>query len=57
MIRRGTSQARAIRGQMRKTIAPLAGIALFPALASAFQPLVTDDPGTQGAGGNQLEFS
>jgi hypothetical protein len=42
---------------MRKTIAPLAGIALFPALASAFQPLVTDDTGTQGAGGNQLEFS
>lgn len=25
--------------------------------ASAFQPLVTDDTGTQGSGGNQLEFS
>lgn len=25
--------------------------------AAAFQPLVTDDTGTQGAGGNQLEFS
>ena len=42
---------------MRKTIAPLAGIALFPALASAFQPLVTDDTGTQRAGGNQLDIS
>jgi hypothetical protein len=42
---------------MKITIAPLAGIALFPALASAFQPLVTDDTGTQAAGGNQLEFS
>jgi hypothetical protein len=42
---------------MKITVAPLAGIALFPALASAFQPLVTDDTGTQGAGGNQLEFS
>ncbi|MBI3041228.1 MAG: hypothetical protein HYY78_00170, partial [Betaproteobacteria bacterium] len=30
-------------------------IALLPAIASAFQPLVTDDTGTQGAGGNQLE--
>jgi hypothetical protein len=42
---------------MKKTVAPLVGIALFPALASAFQPLVTDDTGTQGSGGNQLEFS
>lgn len=42
---------------MKITIALLAGIALFPALASAFQPLVTDDTGTQSAGGNQLEFS
>jgi hypothetical protein len=28
---------------------------LLPAGASAFQPLVTDDTGTQGAGGNQVE--
>lgn len=28
----------------------------LPAAAAAFQPLVTDDTGTQGAGGNQLEF-
>jgi len=39
-----------------------AGIALialagFCAPALALQPLVTDDTGTQGAGGNQLEFS
>lgn len=27
------------------------------ATAFAFQPLITDDTGTQGAGGNQLEFS
>lgn len=32
----------------------LAGVSLS---AFAFQPLITDDTGTQGAGGNQLEFS
>ena len=32
----------------------LAGLSLS---ASAFQPLITDDTGTQGADGNQLEFS
>lgn len=32
-------------------------LALVPAAALAFQPLVTDDTGTQGAGGNQLEAS
>jgi hypothetical protein len=32
-------------------------IALLPAAASAFQPLVTDDTGTQGIGGNQVEAS
>jgi hypothetical protein len=42
---------------MRITVVTLAGIALSPTLALAFQPLVTDDTGTQGAGGNQLEFS
>lgn len=30
-------------------------LALLPAAALAFQPLITDDTGTQGAGGNQLE--
>jgi len=30
-------------------------MALLPAAASAFQPLVTDDTGTQGAGANQIE--
>ena len=30
-------------------------VVLLPTVASAFQPLVTDDTGTQGAGGNQLE--
>jgi hypothetical protein len=29
----------------------------FSGAASAFQPLITDDTGTQGSGGNQLEFS
>ena len=33
----------------------LATLFLLPAIASAFQPLVTDDTGTQGAGGNQVE--
>lgn len=28
----------------------------FSLQALAFQPLITDDTGTQGAGGNQLEF-
>ena len=32
-------------------------IALLPATAMALQPLVTDDTGTQGAGGNQFEAS
>jgi hypothetical protein len=30
-------------------------LAMLPAAAGAFQPLVTDDTGTQGAGGNQVE--
>jgi len=34
----------------------LAFAGLLPA-AHAFQPLITDDTGTQGAGGNQLEFA
>jgi len=33
----------------------LATLFLLPAIASAFQPLVTDDTGTQGAAGNQVE--
>jgi hypothetical protein len=40
---------------MKLPISLLGCIALLPAIASAFQPLVTDDTGTQGAGGNQLE--
>ena len=32
-------------------------VALLPAVASAFQPLVTDDTGTQGAAGNQIEVA
>ncbi len=31
------------------------GLALAPGLGWAYQPLITDDTGTQGAGGNQLE--
>lgn len=30
---------------------------VFPGAACAFQPLVTDDTGTQGAGGNQIEVA
>ena len=33
------------------------GAAFLPIPAQAFQPLITDDTGTQGAGGNQLEGS
>jgi len=40
---------------MKLPISLLGCIALLPAAASAFQPLVTDDTGTQGAGGNQVE--
>lgn len=35
-------------------LATLTGLSLP---AAAFQPLITDDTGTQGSGGNQLEFS
>lgn len=43
----------------KRAIAPMVLLVLcgFSLPASAFQPLVTDDTGTQGAGGNQLEFS
>lgn len=41
---------------MRKLITRCAAIAAaLPAAALAFQPLITDDTGTQGKGGNQLE--
>jgi len=40
------------------SVAPLACVALLlPGLACAFQPLVTDDTGTQGKGGNQVEVA
>ena len=42
---------------MKHANVPLVCVALLPAVASAFQPLVTDDTGTQGAGGNQAEAS
>lgn len=34
-----------------------AGITLLPGLSNAFQPLITDDTGTQGSGHHQLEFA
>ena len=40
---------------MKTQIRFLGFIAFLPAAALAFQPLITDDTGTQGAGGNQLE--
>ena len=40
---------------MKSSTSMLAWVILLPATATAFQPLVTDDTGTQGAGGNQLE--
>lgn len=40
---------------MNSSIRLLGCVVLLPAVAWAFQPLVTDDTGTQGAGGNQFE--
>lgn len=40
---------------MKLSVIPIVCIALLPAAASAFQPLVTDDTGTQGTDGNQME--
>lgn len=48
------NSARGLR-PIKFSIIPLACVALLPSAASAFQPLVTDDTGTQGAGGNQVE--
>ena len=39
------------------TIAASLVLAAFSPAALAFQPLITDDTGTQGTGGNQIEFS
>lgn len=41
---------------LAKAIA-VATLASLSPLAPAFQPLITDDTGTQGSGGNQFEFS
>lgn len=46
-----------VNSSVRYSVRLLGCIALLPAIASAFQPLVTDDTGTQGAGGNQVEAS
>ena len=40
---------------MKPSVISLGCMTLLPAVASAFQPLVTDDTGTQGAKGNQVE--
>lgn len=42
---------------MKRSVILLGCMTLLPAVAAAFQPLVTDDTGTQGAKGNQIEFS
>lgn len=41
----------------RTALLPGSAAMMLPAIALAFQPLVTDDTGTQGAGGNQVEAS
>lgn len=48
-----------IRDIMKRTFFIYFGLLLASAAPSAlaFQPLITDDTGTQGAGGNQFEFS
>ena len=47
------------RKMMKRMLFSSAGLLLVAAAspAFAFQPLITDDTGTQGAGGNQIEFS
>src|SRR5262245_42786547 len=57
MIRREPYRRVRIRGPMKTGIARVACLALLPCLAAAYQPLVTDDTGTQGDGGNQLELT
>jgi hypothetical protein len=42
---------------MRRATTAFACMTLLAPIACAFQPLVTDDTGTQGAGGNQIESS
>ena len=42
---------------MRLAVIAPGSLALLPAISSAFQPLITDDTGTQGIGGNQLEVT
>jgi hypothetical protein len=46
-----------MRPSVKRAAGILAGISLLPAAAWAYQPLVTDDTGTQGAGGNQIEIA
>ena len=41
----------------RSIILAAVSAALLSQQVAAFQPLITDDTGTQGAGGNQIEFS
>jgi len=50
-------EGRKIRRPVNAPIRLLGCIALLPVAAWAFQPLVTDDTGTQGAGGNQIELA
>lgn len=40
-----------------KTQIAVAALALYATAASAFHPLITDDTGTQGHGGNQIELA
>lgn len=42
---------------MKTTSAVIGFLAILPLAAHAFQPLITDDTGTQGRGGNQIEAS
>ena len=44
-------------GKRLAALATLLTLAGSPVAASAFQPLITDDAGTQGSGGNQLEVA
>ncbi len=44
-------------GAAQSVVVLFSALSVFPGQVAALQPLITDDTGTQGAGGNQLEVS
>jgi Putative MetA-pathway of phenol degradation len=50
-------ETKSARRRMKLASALAACVGFLPGAASPFQPLVTDDTGTQGTGGNQIEVA